>query len=547
MQQAVPFKLDMPERAYMLQKQTKCVVLARVSSKAQEDEGYSLDAQERLAEEYCTKKAIVVAKIFRIAETASKSKERQVFGEMMKYLVASKINVLVVEKVDRLTRSFRDMVLIDDWLEGDENREAHLIKDSLIMNRRSRSQDKLNWGVKVLFAKNYTDNLREEVYKGRQEKLAQGWLPGKPPIGYKTIGDKGKKIHVPDPANARLINMLFTQYLDPSESLSSVTKYAEKIGIRSSKGRPLSRSALHENIISNPFYIGINRWQRVDYPGKQESIISKDLFESVQVKLHRKKSPKYRRHDPDYRGIIYCSECDGTIAWEYQKGTWYGHCNRYKGCPKKPFARQDNVEEQLFEYFEGLLCPTPEIAEWVVKSLKAKHQEDMHDHTASTDALRAEYDMKKRQLDILYEDRLSERISPERYDEMSMRINDELKEIESNIINMGDRSRKNLLTGIEILEKSQTISKIYANKTAPEKRKLLSEIFISINLNGTDLSATYNPYALAISKRVKMHHETISNFRTKEKTSDSGGSPELVTALRSVWRARPDSNRRSPP
>jgi site-specific DNA recombinase len=40
---------------------------------------------------------------------------------------------------------------------------VHLIKDELVMYKHSRSQDKLNWGVKVLFAKNYTDNLREEV------------------------------------------------------------------------------------------------------------------------------------------------------------------------------------------------------------------------------------------------------------------------------------------------------------------------------------------------------------------------------------------------
>ena len=60
-------------------------------------------------------------------------------------------------------------------------------------------------------------------------------------------------------------------------------------------------------------------------------------------------------------------------------------------------------------------------------SLKAKHQNDMYDHSASVNVLRQEQDRKKRQLDLLYEDRLSERITPERYDELSKKIMQEAK------------------------------------------------------------------------------------------------------------------------
>ena len=525
----------------------KCVVLARVSSRAQEEEGYSLDAQERLAEEYCTKKQLKAPKVFRITETASKAKERQVFGEMMKYMVKNRIKILVVEKADRLTRSFKDMVMIDDWLEGDDSRQVHLIKDGLVMNKHSRSQDKLNWGVKVLFAKNYTDNLREEVYKGRQEKLAQGWLPGRPPYGYMTIGEKGKKTHVPHPDKVSLVKQLFEAYLDPSQSLNSITVYAGKIGIRTAKGRPMCRSAITDNLLKNPFYIGINRWQGVNYPGNQEAIISEDLYERVQIKMKRKTAPKYRKHDPDLRSVIFCSDCEGTITWEFQKGTWYGHCSRYNGCPKKEYAKQAGIEEQIFEHFEKLLCPSPEIAEWIIESLKAKHQNDMYDFSASIGALRQEQDRKKRALDLLYEDRLSERITPERYDELSKKIMLEQEDIEKNISQMGDKSRKQLLTGIDVLEKSQKAAQVYAEKSPEEKRKLLCELFSEMRLDGPNLQVVYNPYSLAISKRVEMHQKAEKHFRTNENTPNNGGESDLTEALRTVWRARPDSNRRSSP
>lgn len=514
-----------------------CVVLARVSSRAQEEEGYSLDAQERLAAEYIPKNSLRCLKQYRIAETASKSKERQIFNEMMKYIQKNRVKHLVVEKVDRLTRSFKDMVMIDEWLEDDGDRCVHLIKDGLVMNKYSRSQDKLNWGVKVLFAKNYTDNLREEVLKGRKEKLAAGWLPGKPPYGYKTVGEKGRKIHIPDDSKIRLVQQLFKEYLDPNQSLSSLTLYAEKIGMRTDKGRPFSRSAITENILMNPFYIGINRWQGIDYPGAQQKCIDEELFKAVQIKMKRKTGSKYQRHNPVYRNMIQCFDCGGTITWEFQKSVWYGHCNRYRGCPKKPYVKQDEIDEQIYEHFDKLLCPSSEIVEWIIGALKVKHQNDMYDYSASIDLLRQEKDRKKRQLDILYEDRLSERISPLKYDEISKKLIEEQKTLDEDILNMASKSREQLLTGIRILEKSQQASKVYSSKSPEDKRRLLNELFTDIHLDGKELHVKQNRYTQAISKRVQKHRKLEVDFRTKKITPINGGDPSLHEALLSVWRA----------
>ena len=62
------------------------VILARVSSKAQEDEGYSLDAQLKLFYNYCDTKGLKVVKVFKIAETASKDQSRKVFHEMLTFI-----------------------------------------------------------------------------------------------------------------------------------------------------------------------------------------------------------------------------------------------------------------------------------------------------------------------------------------------------------------------------------------------------------------------------------------------------------------------------
>jgi len=98
----------------------KSVLLCRVSSKEQEETGYSLPAQEKLLKNYAEKKDFRIAKIFSISESASGKKQREIFNQMMKFTQKFSIKIVICEKVDRLTRNFKDAVAIDEWLEKDE-------------------------------------------------------------------------------------------------------------------------------------------------------------------------------------------------------------------------------------------------------------------------------------------------------------------------------------------------------------------------------------------------------------------------------------------
>jgi site-specific DNA recombinase len=262
----------------------KSVILARVSSKGQED-GYSLDSQVKLMQGYNDNKSMLAAKTFKIAESASKSEQRRIFKTAMKYIEDNDIKHLIVEKVDRHVRNFHDAIETHDWLMADEERRVHFVKDSLILHKNSRSQEWLNWGIRVVMAKNYIDNLREEAMKGWAEKLAQGWLPSVPPPGYKTITESGRRIHVPDPETSKFMANAFRFYLKPGESIGSTVRYMAELGVVTRQGRPYTKSHLHR-ILSNPFYIGINRFNGKDYPGAQEVFITKATFKRVQEKMH---------------------------------------------------------------------------------------------------------------------------------------------------------------------------------------------------------------------------------------------------------------------
>src|SRR5580692_4625030 len=179
----------------------QAVVYARVSSKEQEKEGFSIPAQLKLLKEYAAAQGFTVAHEYVDVETA-KQTGRTAFGEMIGYLNEHPaIRVMLVEKTDRLYRNLKDWVTVDEL-----DVEIHFPKEGVVLSRESRSSEKFMHGIKVLMAKNYVDNLSEETRKGMSEKAEQGIWPSFAPLGYRNLdGPDGKRIIAPDPETGSLI------------------------------------------------------------------------------------------------------------------------------------------------------------------------------------------------------------------------------------------------------------------------------------------------------------------------------------------------------
>ena len=137
----------------------KTVLFARVSSKEQEQEGYSLPAQEKLLTEYAERKNLEITKSFSISESASGRYQRKTFNEMLEYVTKNKIKVIVCEKVDRLTRNLKDAVSINEWIQEDPERQVHFVKENCVLSKESKSNEKFIWNIKVSVAQYYIEKL----------------------------------------------------------------------------------------------------------------------------------------------------------------------------------------------------------------------------------------------------------------------------------------------------------------------------------------------------------------------------------------------------
>lgn len=210
------------------------VLYARVSSKDQEREGFSIPAQQALLRQYAQQKQITIDAEFLDVETA-KETGRPGFAALLAHFKRNRAScrTLLVEKTDRLYRNLKDYVLVDDL-----DVEIHFVTENVTITRNSRSSDKLLHGIRVVLAKNYIDNLSEEVRKGLRTKASQGLYPSFAPPGYvNTVGADGRRIIVPDPVLGPIVTRLFEWFASGQYSLKTLARKAYEEGFRFRKRR----------------------------------------------------------------------------------------------------------------------------------------------------------------------------------------------------------------------------------------------------------------------------------------------------------------------
>ena len=296
----------------------KAVIYARVSSKEQEAEGYSIPAQIKFLQEYSAKNGFVIAKEFTDVETAKKA-GRTEFMKMLRFLDDNKhIKHVTVEKTDRLLRNISDYALLDGLIEQSDLK-IHLVKENVILSRDSRSNEKFIFGIKALMAKNYVDNLSEETKKGMCEKAEQGIWPSFAPYGYLNVEEHGRKVIATDPEAAPFVRKMFELYATGNYSLITLRKKMIADGMVYRNGKNFHTSTL-EGILKNEFYTGVFYWKSKKYENaSHQPIINKLLFNKVQSTLTSPHAHKSRKGLFPYINLIKCGICGCMFTAEIKK------------------------------------------------------------------------------------------------------------------------------------------------------------------------------------------------------------------------------------
>ena len=512
----------------------KAIIYARVSSKEQEKEGFSIPAQLKLLNKYAVDNRHRVIQEYVDVETAKKSGRTQ-FTEMIKFLRkeaksknSSSCRTLVVEKTDRLYRNLKDWVIVDEL-----DLEIHFVKENVILSHESRSSEKFMHGIKVLMAKNYIDNLSEETKKGMGEKAEQGIYPSFAPLGYLNVECNGKRFIQPDPDIGPMVGQLFEWYATGNYSLREISKKIQEEGFVFRKtGHKIPKSVVHK-ILKNPIYHGDFKWAGKVYKGNHEPLITKELYDRVQdvMIVKGRRRTRQQKHKWAFQGLLTCGHCGCALTAEMKKQRYvYYHCTGFKGkCPER-YVREEEVARQFGEALNAIKIDD-EALDWIKRTLKESHDTEKQYHDEMITKLQSQSDRLQRRLEALYIDKLDGVISREFYDQKSTEWRLDQEKILKKIEQHQHANKSYLDEGVKLLELAQDAVIMYEKQEMQEKRRLLNFVLSNSTWKDGQLHPHYRQPFDILAK---------TNIAYQQKKADS----PMKKGLSEIWLPGTDSNRR---
>lgn len=268
-----------------------CAIYTRKSSdEGLEKEFNSLDAQREACGAFITSQKhagwIAVRDLYDDGGLSGGTLERPALKRLLADIKSGKVQIVVVYKVDRLTRSLADFAKIVDVLDA---HKASFVSVTQSFNTTT-SMGRLTLNMLLSFAQFEREIAGERIRDKIAASKARGmWMGGNVPLGYDT---RDRKLIVND-TEAATVRMIFRRYAE----LGSVTllqaeldrrgirsKQREGAGGRLAGGRPFSRGILYL-ILQNHLYHGEVAHKGRVYPGQHEAIVDADLWALVQEKL----------------------------------------------------------------------------------------------------------------------------------------------------------------------------------------------------------------------------------------------------------------------
>ena len=269
----------------------RCAIYTRKSTEHNLDlEFNSLDAQREACEAYIKSQAHegwrLIPDRYDDGAFSGASLDRPALQELLTEVRAGKIDIIVVYKVDRLTRSLADFAKLVELF---DQHSVSFVSVTQSFNTTS-SMGRLTLNVLLSFAQFEREVIGERVRDKIAASKRKGiWVGGSVPLGYASVN---KKLVVV-PEEAETVRLIFRRYLE----LGSIRDLAEDLdrrGIRTRR-QTLSTGKIRGGIrfgvgalahlLRNRFFIGEVVYRGAVHPGEHEPILDRALFDAVQAKL----------------------------------------------------------------------------------------------------------------------------------------------------------------------------------------------------------------------------------------------------------------------
>ena len=318
----------------------------RVSGHEQED-NYSIPEQIERMKKYCDAKDWMVYKIYTDAAYSGSNMDRPGLQDMIKDCQQGKIDMVLVYKLDRLSRSQKDtLYLIEDVFEANGVGFASMTENF----DTSTPHGKFIIGILSVFAQLEREKIRERTMIGKDSRAKDGKWHGGSTI---PIGDDytdGKLVI--NEHETMQIKEIAERFLE-NTPVRTIEREVTKKGYRHKHGEWDSKTI--RRVLSNPLYIGMIKHRDSLYEGEHEPIFDNKTFDAIQEIMdnRREQYGSTKPHQSLLGGILFCKRCGGRYARQSYNGIYsymcYSRSKKMKKMIKDPNCRNTNYRMEVLE------------------------------------------------------------------------------------------------------------------------------------------------------------------------------------------------------
>ncbi|MFO0884845.1 MAG: recombinase family protein [Pirellulales bacterium] len=471
------------------------VALARVSSREQEREGFSLEVQEDALKRYATQAGGEIAKLFKIAETASKTDERKTFRELIAYAKknAAFLDGLLFYKVDRAARNLFDYVELER-LESEYN----LPFISVSQPTENTPAGRMMRRTLANMASFYTEQQSVDVREGLARRVKEGWFMGLAPYGYRNVRKDGRGVVDVDPEAASNVKRIFHLYAYENLTLDGLVAKMNSEGRIWRKSQPkFPRSSIH-NILKDRADIGELEYNGNWYPGKHEALVDRATWDRVQALLG---GHVYNATTLTYAGqFMTCRHCGHPITGELVKKKRkdggvnhhvYYRCTYYnRNDHPRIRVREADIEQQVLAIFGKMKVENEEVRDWFRMVLASQTRDAQAESLAQRGELQRQETLLVQQQDRLLNLRLADDIDQDTFARKSTEIRDRLAAIKLQMDVLDRGHDENAELASKVFELSQTLKQQWLTADYAAKRRILEIVFLNCDLDGVTLCPT---------------------------------------------------------
>lgn len=471
-------------------------IYIRVSTQEQAEEGYSIGAQKERLSAYCKARDWLVYDYYIDAGFSGSNTERPALKKLIHDVKHKKMDVVLVYKLDRLSRSQKDTLLLIEDVFNPNNVSFVSINENF---DTSTSFGRAMVGILSVFAQLEREQIKERSLMGRIERAKEGLFHGGgfTPIGYDYVESQ----LIINEYEAMQVREVFKLFLE-GNAITAIVKHMKRKKYTHKHGG-WYHPATVVSALTTPIYMGKISYLGETYEGRHEAIIDEDTFTKAN---ERYELIRWNKHDSKHKrrpfqakylltGLLICGHCGARY---FAKGNYSGRGDNRRYYPYYTcYSRAKTKEELVIDpNCVNPSYPFERLDKIIIGEIKKLHfdpsymseiqarettKEDTHDNTIIEEQIN-EVDKQINRLLDLYQlgsmpfDRVTERIEKlnNQKDDLIAQLKDEDDDKPSITI---DDAKGLLIHAREILD----------GDDFKKKRELIHSLIDTIVLDGDDI------------------------------------------------------------